>query len=75
MLGGVPGVRRASVSEDRLAIDLELADAGSVEAAGAGCDSTSSVLRALLENGVSVKGVERGKSLEARFLEETGAAR
>lgn len=36
---------------------------------------TNEVLKLLIEKGVAVKGVERGKRLEQRFMEETGQGR
>lgn len=60
----LPGVQQATLGEDTAAIELELGG----EKDG---DITSAVLRALLERGVAVGGVDRGKSLEQRFLEET----
>jgi ABC-type multidrug transport system ATPase subunit len=60
-------VRSATMRDSGLVIDLELAD----EKDGSGEDVTNQVLRVLLEQGASVKGIERGKSLEERFLEET----
>ncbi|MCK6546832.1 ABC transporter ATP-binding protein [Myxococcota bacterium] len=62
----LPGVKQATLRDDAAALDLELGE----ERDG---DITSAVLRTLLERGVAVGGVERGKSLEQRFLEETRA--
>ncbi len=61
---GIAGVRSARpATDDPRAIDLEVADEGA--------DTTASeVLKELLGKGVLIRGVERGKSLEARFLEE-----
>jgi ABC-type multidrug transport system ATPase subunit len=60
----LPGVRaaRAAVDDPR-AVDLEVADEGADTIA-------SEVLKRLLGAGVLIRGVERGKSLEARFLED-----
>jgi ABC-2 type transport system ATP-binding protein len=63
-------VRSAKLRESGVAIDLELAE----QPDASGDDVTNQVLRVLLEQGASVKGVERGKSLEERFLEETKGA-
>lgn len=62
----VAGVRSAAMSEDKLRIDLELNEAN------AGDESVNAVLATLIKEGASVRGVDRGKSLEQRFLEETG---
>lgn len=60
----VVGVRSARpASDDPRALDLEVADDGA--------DTTASeVLRQLLAANVLIRGVERGKSLEARFIED-----
>ncbi|MCC7382573.1 MAG: ABC transporter ATP-binding protein [Deltaproteobacteria bacterium] len=67
-LRGIPGVRQASrVDAEPSAIALELSDDGR----GSADRAASEVLRRLLELGVQIRSMERGKSLEQRFLEET----
>lgn len=66
-LSGLTGVRSATISDDKLRIDLELAEGKGNEDA-----SVNAVLGVLIAHGASVRGVDRGKSLEQRFLEETG---
>ena len=64
------GVRSASVEDEGTRINLELAEAKE------GDDGVvNQVLKVLLEHGASVRGIDRGKSLEQRFLEETGGER
>jgi ABC-type multidrug transport system ATPase subunit len=65
-LSAISGVRSATMKDEPPGIDLELADAGPGTE-----DLTNQVLKVLLEQGASVRGVERGKSLEQRFMEET----
>ncbi len=65
-LRALASVRSASTSEDKMRIDLELTEAN------AGDEAVNLVLAVLLKEGASVRGVDRGKSLEQRFLEETG---
>lgn len=62
-VSALPGVRRVRLAADRCAVTLELAD-GSDEV-------TNRVLGVLIALGIGVDGLERGRSLEARFLEET----
>jgi ABC-type multidrug transport system ATPase subunit len=68
LLRSIEGVRSAAVSpDDPRAIDLELADD-----AGGGADQVANqVLKKLIELGVAIKSMERGQSLEQRFIEET----
>lgn len=64
----LPGVRGArAAADDPRAVDLEVADEGADTIA-------SEVLKRLLGAGVLIRGVERGKSLEARFLEDARGA-
>jgi ABC-2 type transport system ATP-binding protein len=60
--GGVGRVRAADTKD---MIEIEVSDEKNVD------DITNQALRLVLEKGGSVKGVERGKSLEQRFMETT----
>ena len=61
------GVRSARLAKEGHGVDLELADEGD-----AATDAlTNDVIRLVMEAGGVIRGVERGKSLEQRFLEET----
>lgn len=69
-IGELPGVREATtVAEDPRAIDLQLDDDG----AGGADRVVNEVLKLLMERGLPIRSVERGKSLEQRFLEDTSA--
>lgn len=65
---GVEGVRTARPAfDDPRAVDIEVSDEGA--------DATASeILKRLLGANVLIRGVERGKSLEARFIEEAQRA-
>jgi ABC-type multidrug transport system ATPase subunit len=67
-LAGVVGV--APAREDPARFDLEVDDG----APGRADEAVGRVLQALLARGLVPRSVERGKSLEQRFLEDTRAA-
>ena len=67
-LAALPTIAKAVASETKDLIELEVGDEKNVD------EITNQVLRLVLEKGGSVKGVERGKSLEQRFMETTGKA-
>jgi ABC-2 type transport system ATP-binding protein len=64
-LAAIAGVSAVSLSSDGCSVEVVLARAELAD------QVTGEVLRALLEQGAAVKGVERGKRLEQRFMEET----
>ncbi len=65
-LAALPAVGQARAAATKDMIEIEVADDKDVD------DITNQALRLVLEKGGSVRGVERGKSLEQRFMEETG---
>ena len=66
-ISAVSGVRRVQLSEDGLAVTFELTDGDGVSADAV----INEVIKALMAAGGVMRGVERGTSLEQRFLDET----
>lgn len=67
-LGSISTVAEVRAAETKTMIEIGVGDEKDVD------DVTSQALKLVLEKGGAVKGVERGKSLEQRFMEETGRA-
>jgi ABC-type multidrug transport system ATPase subunit len=64
-LSAIATVAKARAADSKDMIEIELAEEKDVD------DVTNQALRLVLEKGGMVKGVERGKSLEQRFMETT----
>ncbi len=64
-LGALPAVTRVSFSGDGTVLNCEFDESYDET------EATNEVLKCLLEKGVGVRSVDRGKSLEARFMEAT----
>lgn len=65
-LRGVLGVKNATAAADAKTIDLDVEDDGH----GSADRVVNEVLKKLIEHGAAIRSVERGKSLEQRFLED-----
>jgi ABC-type multidrug transport system ATPase subunit len=64
-LSKIATVGKVTPNDEKDKLAVECTDAEKVD------DVTNQVLQALIANGASVKGVERGKRLEERFMETT----
>ncbi len=68
-LAAIETVGKVTPSPEKDRFAVECTDAEKVD------DVTNAVLQALITSGASVKGVERGKRLEERFMETTAASK
>lgn len=64
-LSAIASVRAVSPSPDGTRLEVQCADPNAAD------QVTTEVLKVLIQHGAQVKGVERGKRLEQRFLETT----